>query len=151
MRATAYVLGGALIAGTLDIVYAWAFWRLKAGVSMTRILQSIAAGLLGRNSFEGGAATALLGLGLHFFIATTMAFCYYVVSGHWRLLVQRPLLWGAAYGILLYAIMNAIVLPLSAAGPGPRDRLWVVLTIVVHMAFIGIPIALAAERARRRR
>jgi hypothetical protein len=142
------VLGGGAVAATLDILYAWWFWRLKAGISMQRILQSVAAGVLGRSSFDGGTSTATLGLVLHYFIASVMSVGYYLATDRWPLLVERPVLCGARYGLLLYAVMNAIVAPLSAAGQGPADRLWIVLSIVVHMVCIGIPIGLAAERAR---
>ena len=142
------VLAGGLVAGTLDIVYACAFWALKRGVPPTRILQSVAAGLLGQASFEGGARTAALGLVLHYFIALSMAIAYYVVAGRWPLLWRRPVLCGAGYGLLLYGIMNFIVVPLSrAGGGGAKDPLWVGLSIVVHMLLIGIPIALFVRAA----
>jgi uncharacterized membrane protein YagU involved in acid resistance len=143
------VLAGGLVAGTLDIVYACAFWALKAGVPPRRILQSVAAGLLGRASFEGGAATAALGLALHFLIATSMSAAYYLVARRWPLLWRRPVPCGAAYGLILYGVMNYIVVPLSAAGPGSKDPLWIALSIAVHVLLIGIPIALFARRAHR--
>jgi hypothetical protein len=142
-----YVLGGGLIAGTLDIAYAWLFWSLRAGVTAQRIFQSVAAGLLGRESFAGGARTAALGLGLHFFIATTMSIVYFLVARRVELLRRRVFLCGASYGLLLYAVMNYVVLPLSAAGRGSREPLWVVLSILVHIFFVGVPIAFAASRA----
>ena len=52
---------------------------------------------------------------------------------------------GAAYGLLLYGIMNYAVVPLSAARPGSKDPLWVVLSVVVHVLLIGIPIAVIAR------
>jgi hypothetical protein len=142
-----YVLGGGLVAGTLDIVYAWLFWSLKAGLTAQRIFQSVAAGLLGRESYAGGARTAALGLGLHFFIATTMSVVYFLVARRVELLRRQAFLCGAGYGLLLYGVMNYFVLPLSAAGPGSRAPLWVFLSILVHMFFVGVPIAFAASRA----
>ncbi len=142
-----WVLAGGLVAGALDIVYACVFWALKRDVPAQRILQSVAAGLLGEASFEGGWATAALGLALHFLIALSMSAAYYLVSQRWALLWQRPFLCGAGYGLLLYAIMNHVVVPLSAAAPGSKDPLWITLTIAVHALLIGIPIALAARRA----
>jgi hypothetical protein len=143
----AYVVLGGLVAGTLDIVYAWAFWALKAGTSAQRILQSVAAGVLGPTSLDGGPATAALGLALHFTIATTMSAAYYGMATRFALLRDRAVLCGAAYGLMLYGVMNYVVVPLSAAGRGSRDPLWITLSIVVHAALIGIPIALAARRA----
>ncbi len=142
------VLLGGLVAGTLDILFAITFWGLKASVPATRILQSVASGLLGKASFEGGTATAVLGLGLHFLIATTMSLAYYVVARRWRLLVERAIPLGAAYGLFLYGMMNYVVVPLSRANSGgAKNPLWVGLGIAVHMFLIGVPIALASRRA----
>jgi len=141
------VLAGGLLAGALDITYACLFWAIKADLPPTRIFQSVAAGLLGKASFEGGAATAALGLSLHFFIACTMALTYYFVSRRWTVLVRRPVPLGIAYGLLLYVVMNFVVVPLSAASAGSRDPTWITLTVAVHAFLIGLPIALFASRA----
>lgn len=143
-------IAGGLIAGTLDILYAWLFWTVKAGVSMQRILQSVASGLLGKESFQGGMSTAALGLVAHYFIAVAMAVTYFVVAGRMPVLRQRPLAMGAAYGLLLYVIMNFVIVPLSQASPGSKDPLWVGLSILVHMFCIGVPIALSTQRAYQR-
>src|SRR6185503_11837029 len=84
--ASAIVMAG-LIAGALDITAAIAFFGPRVPV---RILQSVATGLLGRAAFSGGAATALLGTGLHFLIATGAAAVYYVASRRLALLRDRP-------------------------------------------------------------
>jgi hypothetical protein len=144
-----FVLAGGLVAGTLDIAYACLFWAIKSGVPAERILQSVAAGLLGPGSFQGGGTTAALGFALHYLIALSMSVVYYLVARRWPLLWQRPLLCGAAYGLLLYVIMNYIVLPLSAAGPGSKNPLWIALSIAVHALLIGVPIALFTRRARQ--
>jgi hypothetical protein len=149
MRPWGLVWAGGLVAGTLDIVYACVFWALKSAVPVQRILQSVAAGLLGKASFEGGTGTAALGLFLHYVIATSMSLAYYLAAGRLTLLRQRPVLCGAAYGLMLYAIMNYVVVPLSAAGPSPKDPLWIGLSVLVHAFLIGVPIALLTQRARR--
>ena len=145
----AYVMAGGIVAGSLDIVYACLIWALEAGVPAPRILQSVASGLLGEASFEGGAATAALGLLLHFLIAISMSAAYYLVARRWPPLRDHAVLCGAAYGLVLYAVMNCVIVPLSAAGPGSRHPLWVGLTIAVHVFLIGIPIALFTRRALR--
>jgi hypothetical protein len=136
------------MAGTLDIVYACVFWAVKADVPARRIFQSVAAGLLGKASFEGGWGTAALGLGLHFFIALSMAAVYYFVAIRWPLLRERAAWCGVAYGLALYGIMNYVVVPLSAVPQsGSKNALWVTLSIVVHMFLIGVPIAVFSRRA----
>lgn len=144
------VLAGGLLAGALDILYACLFWAVRADVPPTRIFQSVAAGLLGEASFRGGAATAALGLVLHFLIACSMALVYYLVARRWPLLGRRPIPIGIVYGLLLYVVMNHVVVPLSAAGPGSRDPTWIALTIAVHAFLVGLPIAWFASRAAGR-
>jgi len=144
-----FVLAGGAVAGTLDILYAWTFWRLKAGVPLQRILQSVAAGLIGTRSFNGDTGTAALGLALHFFIATTMSIVYFLGASRWRSLARHPIRSGAIYGLGLYYVMHYVVVPLSAAAPGSTDPLWIVLSVAVHVCFIGIPIAIAARYAHR--
>lgn len=144
-----FLLAGGLLVGTLDIAYACIFWGVKASVPVQRIFQSVAAGLLGEAAFEGGWGTAALGLGLHFLIATSMCLAYYLVARRWSLLWRRPVLVGAWYGLLLYGIMNYVVVPLSAAGSGSKNPLWIGLSLVVHIVLIGIPCAIFAARAVR--
>ena len=146
-RALTFVVAGGAVAGTLDITYACVFWAVKRGVPPQRIMQSVAAGLLGEASFTGGWGTAVLGLVLHYFIAISMAVAYYLVARRWPSLWQRPVAYGAAYGLLLYAIMNYVVVPLSAARPGSHDPVWIGLSIAVHALLIGVPIAFFVRRA----
>ena len=146
-KPAAYVLLGGLGAGSFDITYACTFWYLKRGVLPPRVFQSVAAGLLGDASFTGGWRTAALGLALHYFIATSMAVTYYLFARRWSDLWEKPFVYGPMYGVLLYGIMNYIVVPLSAANPGSRNLLWVLLSIAVHALLIGTPCALFARRA----
>jgi uncharacterized membrane protein YagU involved in acid resistance len=147
LNPAALVLAGGLVAGTFDIVYACTFWAIKRAVPAQRILQSVASGLLGKAAFEGGAPTAALGLALHYFIAISMGFTYYLVAQRWAFLRERAVAAGVAYGVLLYLIMNYIVVPLSRAGPSAKDPVWIGLSVLVHAFLIGLPLALFSRRA----
>jgi hypothetical protein len=151
----AVILVGGLAAGVIDMAYACIFWAIKAGVPPARIFQSVAAGVLGRQgAAAGGAATAALGLALHFFIALTVALVYYAGARHAQALWRRPWMFGALYGVAVFGVMRYLVVPLSAAGGGriaPFDLLWDGLSIVVHAYGIGVPVALAARAALRGR
>jgi hypothetical protein len=77
-----------------------------------------------------------------------MSLTYFLVARRMPILGLRPIPFGVAYGLLLYIIMNYVVVPLSnAPRGGAKDPLWVGLSIVVHMVFIGLPIALFSRRA----
>lgn len=144
MRHVDAVALGGLVAGTLDILAAFAMSWPR--VAPARVLQSIASGLLGPAAYQGGARTAALGLLLHFVIATGAATVYYVAGRQWSMLWRRPVPCGLAYGVLVYLVMNLIVLPLSQIGF--RMPAWptIVLLVVIHMICVGLPIALATAR-----
>jgi hypothetical protein len=150
MRASVRILLGALVVGTLDIVYAMVFW-IPRGATARGIFQSVARGLLGKESFEGGLRTAVLGAVLHYFIAFAIVFTYWLASKYVPRLLSRPVVYGSLYGVLVYIVMNYVVIPLSAA-TRPRFLLsWVVCSVIVHMFLIGVPAAFFARAARESR
>ena len=140
------VLAGA-VAATCDIAYALLFFGWK-GVPAERILQSVASGLLGNAAFKGGAATAALGLALHYAILVVAAALFWLVARRWRWLRDEPITTGLLYGLAIFAFMNFLVLPLSAY-PFPMNYplLRTVTGLLVHMAGVGLPISLITRRA----
>jgi hypothetical protein len=129
----------------LDITAAFVVYGLR-GSTPLRILQSIAAGLLGAAAFKGGLPTAALGLLLHFFIATTAAAVYYAASRRLDVLLRRPVVSGVLYGVVVYVVMNYVVVPLSAIGRRPVLSPLAAVIVVVHMVCVGLPIALVVRR-----
>jgi hypothetical protein len=146
-RALGIVAIAGVVAGCLDLAYAFVFFG-TSGITPIRILQSIATGLLGRASYSGGAATALLGAGLHFFIAIVAAGIFYAASRRFPWLVRHVVVAGAVFGLCMYGVMNFIVVPLSAfPHKGSSAPLTTITGILVHMFGVGVPIAFGARRA----
>ena len=142
------ILLGGLVVGMFDIAYAMIFWAIRAGVSPIRVLQSVAAGVLGREAaIRGGIPTAILGGFLHFFIATSIVIVYWLASRAWLALVAHPLIYGSIYGIGVWIVMNYVVIPLSATTRGRFNATWDICSIIVHMFLIGVPAALFSKRA----
>ena len=139
------IVWAGLIAGTLDITAALVVYGYF-GAKPIPLLQGIAGGLLGPRTFEGGLATALLGLLCHFFIAFSVAAIYFVMSRGWCFLNQHAVVSGVLYGIAVYFFMNRIVVPLSAATKRPFDFKGMVIGVVIHIFCIGLPIALTVRR-----
>ena len=131
------LLAGGFTIGLLDLALACTFWGLR-GVAPVRIAQSIAAGLLGERAFTLGATSAVLGIVLHFAIATAFVFAYRLALARHPGLGDHPVRNGLAYGAVLFLVMNYVVLPLSAAGPPAfQYRDWLLASILVHLA-IGV-------------
>jgi hypothetical protein len=141
----ALLLGGLTVA-VLDILDAFVFFGIR-DVAPARILQSIAAGLLGRASFEGGLITAAIGLVLHFTIAFTIVLVYFAASRVFHELTRRPWLWGPVYGLVVYVVMNFVVIPLSATARGNPGLPVVVNGLLIHLVGVGLPAALFSRSA----
>ena len=145
-RGSAILFGG-LTVGILDGLDAILFFGIRNGAPPHRIFQAIASGLLGKASFQGGAATTLLGVLLHFTIATTIVTVFVLASRRLPVLSQRPFLWGPLYGIAAYLVMNLVVVPLSAANGAAKTLPVIVNGVLIHMVGVGLPSALFARAA----
>lgn len=140
------IFWGGLIAGILDITYAFVQSGLH-GVGPILVLQSVASGLLGRPSYEGGLATAALGLALHFLIATVWTAVYYAASRKLTFMVSQWVACGLLYGVVVYLFMNFVVLPLSRIAFTPRyGPTKLTIDIIGHMLLVGLPMAFATRR-----
>ncbi len=137
-----------MVAGVLDISSAFALAYPK-GVSPVRVLQGVAAGLIGRESaLKGGLVTAGLGWVIHFFIAFVAASVFYIASRKIVALTRHAVVSGLLYGVMVYGVMYWIVMPLAYPVVHPslsRD----VTAVCVHMILIGLPIALIVRRFSR--
>ena len=131
---------GGLIAGTLDLTQACILFGWD-------IPLSIAGGLLGPAAFHGGAGTYVLGVLLHFFIATSVAAIYYAASRRLDFLKEHPLVCGLFYGAAVEEVMNLVVLPLSALhARGPYELRDLIQGLLVHMVVVGLPVAFSVRR-----
>jgi len=151
VTATRAIVYGTLVVGALDALDAVVFFGLRSGATPIRIFQSIASGLLGRASFQGGLGTAALGVCLHFFIAFVIVTIYHVGSRGARILTDRPVMFGLLYGVAAYFVMSRIVVPLSAAGGGGWPPLPALVNgLLIHALGVGLPSALFARAAASR-
>jgi uncharacterized membrane protein YagU involved in acid resistance len=143
LRAIAY---GGLLAGTLDFLAA----ALVNWANPLVILQVIASGVLGRDSYSDGAASMVLGLLLQWFMSLIIA-AIYVFAARWLpLLRTRWVAAGTAYGIVVYFVMNFVVVPLSASNVVMRLTPKHVAINLPLMIIFGLIIAFFAARPRGR-
>jgi uncharacterized membrane protein YagU involved in acid resistance len=139
------ILCAGLACGVLDITAALVVYG-HYGRPPMRLLQGIAAGLLGPRSFEGGIATALLGLFCHFFIAFCAATIYFTATRWVTFLLEHAATSGVLYGIAVYFFMNRVVVPLSGAIQFPFSFKMMAIGVVIHIFCVGLPIAIIVRR-----
>ena len=108
-----------------------------------RVMQSVAAGVLGKASFDGGIPTALLGVVLHCTIALIWT-SIYARFGRRPAVVRRlvattsgTILVGLIYGAFIWCAMDFVVIPLSRATftPVSKPAFW--QQLIWHMAGVG--------------
>ncbi len=150
-RATPAILNAGALAGLLDITAAsvQAFLR---GRSPMRVLQSVASGWLGKDSYAHGGWSAALGFVTHFSIATTWAALFWLASRRMPALVRNAWVSGPLYGLLVYAVMYEVVIPLSAIHRRvPRTPQDVLIGLLIHVFCVGLPIVMVIRAHTPRR
>ena len=137
------IFAGGFIAGTLDLLQACILFGWD-------IPLAIAAGLLGKQAFGGGAGTYVLGVLLHYFIACSAAATYYLASRKLPFLKEFPLVCGLFFGAAVEDFMRFVVLPVSALhSHGPYKFNDLVLGLAVHMIVVGLPVSYSVRRFAR--
>ncbi len=141
------VLRAGLVAGVLDIIAAILINVVfKGQTTVTKLLQYIASGLIGKTAFGNGFATAALGLLLHFAIAFIFTIIFVLLYPRLKIAHTQPLLAGIVYGILVWLVMNAIVIPIAFAKDFKFNFQAQWLGIIVIIACVGIPVALITRK-----
>ena len=142
-----WLIAGGVAAAMLELGFAIAWWAPQ-GVPATRVLQGVAAWWIGRDAFAGGTPAALFGGLLYCQMMIAVVALYAFAARHWRILLQRPLVFGPAYGAVMYVLLLEIAVPLLAASPaGDRSPIWRLACLVAYMGLVGVPAALFARRA----
>lgn len=148
MKNAITILLAGMVAGVLDGIAAVIAAGLR-GVPPGSVFQYISSGILGRSAYEGGATTIILGVLLHFVVAFG-ASAVFVSQRAGSLLRSYPLLTGPLYGIAVYFFMSEIVSALSNVTRQPRTLSGTVIGILIHIFFVGLPIALITSRKQQR-
>jgi hypothetical protein len=136
---------GGTACAILDGVAATVQFRL-IGTQPLRVWQGVASGLLGERAFRQGWASGGLGLLLHFAIAFVVATVFVGACLLVPLLAQIYWIAGPLYGVAVFLAMNLIVVPLSARPKRPASSRAIAVQLVIHILFVGLPIALATNR-----
>lgn len=142
---TAILLAG-LIAGSLDLTFAFTFYGLMSGATPIRILQTIASGWLGHDAVNDGLPAAALGFVSHYGILFGAATLYLIAMLRLRWMTAHAYLYGIAYGMMIYAFMHLVVLPLSNAPHFNPTVLSAAADFSMHVLMIGPAIALTLKR-----
>ena len=139
------ILTAILVAGTLDLLSAFAFSAMK-DVGPGQVLRYVASGPFGDGMREGGIGTALVGVGVHYGLMTIMVTIFAIAVSRFEAIRRHWFLWGAAYGIAIYLVMYWLVVP-TRFGTVPKTDLWSVgNALFSHIVCVGLPMAYIVAR-----
>ena len=153
------VLLTGLIAGILDLILGvFGYYFLVTGhlpenmsVYMKNVLRYISSAAFGKG--VGNETTMeVAGLLFHFFIALSFAWFYFLIYPNVKLLRKSVFLSAFLYGLFVWAVMNMVVVPLSAlhAPAIPPDYRKAAYQALVLIVCIGFPIAARAHAFYKR-
>ena len=141
------IFWGGLVAGILDAVDGVIAFGTQ-GLNPMQVLQYIASGALGQSAFQGGLATAALGVAFHFTIAWVAAGVFVWATGRLAILKTHAVPAGLLYGAAVYFFMNYFVLALSAVAASTFHLGLFLNGVIGHALFVGLPISLFARRVQ---
>jgi hypothetical protein len=134
-----------LLTGVTDGLFSSVLAVAAYHSTATRLFQGVAATLLGKQAFDGGTLTAVIGLLMHFGVAFgwSAVFLVLVMRSPWiRGLLASPygvVKVASVYGPFVWLVMSLVVIPLLLhRPPAITIRWWVQL--IGHFPFVGIPI-----------
>jgi hypothetical protein len=140
----AIVWGGASCA-VLDGLAASVQFGLK-GIKPLHVWQGVASGLLGERAFREGWLSGGIGLLLHFAIAFSVAAVFVEACPQLPFLARAYWISGPLYGVIVFLVMNLAVVPISARPKRPASSQIIFVQLIIHVLFVGLPIAMAANR-----
>ncbi len=83
---------------------------------------------------------------LHFAISLVVATIYILASRRIAVLRTQWVLVGLLYGAAVWAVMNLVVLPLTAVGHSPIPTAALANGLIGHALFVGLPSAFFAKK-----
>jgi hypothetical protein len=144
MKVTRLVRAG-VVTGIVDGLFSGLLSEFAYGSTAVRLFQGVAATLLGPAALEGGAATAGVGVLMHFGVAFGWSAVFLVLvtrAAAVRRLVASPrgkLGVAAIYGPFIWMTMSLAVIPLLTGRPPAITARWWI-QFFGHIPFVALPI-----------
>jgi hypothetical protein len=137
----------AVTAGLLGGVVVDLFLILARVVPFPGVYQFIASNLVGPVAYTSGSYIAL-GLVMHFLISIVFALAYSFAAARSKALLEHPTLWGAIFGLAVFVVMQVVLGAAHTAQPPTVQG--IVIGLISHIVFFGLPVAWYIARGYKR-
>jgi hypothetical protein len=143
------ILLAGFIAGTLDAIGAILLYANPINLeNSSKIFRSIAGVLFGGSAYTAGIFYPLLGLLIHYFIATVWSILYFIVFFR---VFKTGSIWAKTVFLacLIWIIMNGYVLPI--AGLKAHYDGWAIMrSFTVILVCVSLPVCLIGELRKKK-
>jgi hypothetical protein len=140
-----------LLTGVTDGLFACVLSVVFYKSTLMRLWQGVASTVLGPSAFDGGIATTLVGLLMHFGVAFAWSAVFLMLFNRSptirRVLGSRygALKVAAVYGPCVWIVMSLAVIPLLVHRPPSFTHRWFI-QLIGHFPFVGLPIVWVVRR-----
>lgn len=141
MRNLSTIVKAGLIAGTLDMSAALINFYLKTGKDVAIVPKYIASAVIGPTAMQGGMATIIIGLFLHYVIAFLFTFFFSLIFKKLWFWFRSIIFIAILYGIFIWLIMNLVVVPNTLASHGPISWKEAIISCLILIGCMGYPLA----------
>lgn len=142
------LLPAGIVAGIIGGILIDAFLVIANGTTPVVFWQYVASGFIGKAAYSAGSY-AILGAVVHFAVSAIWGGIYALVAQSGRpSLVNRPILSGVVFGLIVWATMLLARAAVHSYQPPVGKAL--VVALIAHCIFFGLPIALYVSNAARK-
>jgi hypothetical protein len=131
------IIFATILCGTLDILLATVL-TLMRGREPAAMLRFVASGPFPRAT-EWGEAGSVLGLLVHFTLMAVIVGVFILAARDHPSLLHRPLASILVYGLVTYAVMNLLVVPLRFPAAWPPTALSIGTQLFAHIVLVAMP------------
>ena len=142
-----------LAVGVSDGIFASLAAFIPPAVTPLRVFRGVASVLIGKQALDGGLPAGLLGIGMHFFVATFWSTLFVLAirySPALRAAINsngRALLVAAIYGMGIWMFMSLVFIPAMVHRPPTITTKWWV-QLIGHIPFVVGPMILVNRDKR---
>jgi hypothetical protein len=148
MKKSKTIILSGLIAGSLDAIAAIILFAHPVSIhNAGKIFRFIASGLFGRVTYSTGIMYPVIGLFLHYLIATIWSAVYFLII--YQLFKPGSVLAKSIiFASLIWIVMNGFVVPLSTIGSIQTNGWSILKSFLVLVVCVSLPITLITEKRK---
>lgn len=142
-RLLRWLLFTGLITGSIDALMAIV---TNSKIPPEIIFKYIASGVFGKLAFSPGGEMVIYGILFHYWIAFAWSVLFFILYRQLIHVLKFRILFILVTGLVIWAVMNLAVVPLSQANAAPMHFIGAIKNMAILIFAFGLPVTLIADR-----